>query len=424
MSKDSKSWLRMCKGGVNPSPLPGAMRPPPPPPQRRLKAGQLHSSGITELGLSFRELDLHCTCGGIFKTNGISRIWCSCGAQYERLATGKWKQVEKPPQRIDHRLSDWVAGEQISRGEVVYWEPSNELVWRLDVDSVWSKRDQVIGIAVSDASKGDVVEVVTASALGTPEKLPTEFACSTLKLYINGERIAETVTYNQGDGPLDAAKQVIATSNDRPNEIELVCRCGKRHKIVGDIGRFDCECGRKWWQDGTAWYSGSAFGDLVDEMNLRLSGYVGAAQQPRKLETFDDFVDAFGGEAPAERPLSRHQARLAKHSARRPLPGDKRAKTEKPRRRWLLPAIGALLAAALAVVSALDGGLGLYDRWRDSTLPEYPVAATAIKAGRATVSCDCPCEYPELNACCVLRDPNGDPIIVLPDLCKEDPHAR
>jgi hypothetical protein len=102
------------------------------------------------------------------------------------------------------------------------------------------------------------------------------------------------------------------------------------------------------------------------------------------------------------KPRSRHQDRLAKRTARRPLPGDKRAKPERKKRRWFWPT----MAAILMVISGIAGAMEIADRWPES-VPEHRLL-DVVKPYVDVVECECCGSECRDFPCVVLRMPDGD----------------
>jgi hypothetical protein len=128
--------------------------------------------------------------------------------------------------------------------------------------------------------------------------------------------------------------------------------------------------------------------DAVD--SLKSMGEI-AAKVGRAMREAGPIVASV--KVPEKRPKSRHQARLAKHTAMRPLPGDKRAKPERKRRRWFWPAVVTLLT----LISGVAGALTIYDRWPES-VPKHAVMDNAPSLTR--VVCEA-CESEEFEQCYV-----------------------
>jgi hypothetical protein len=179
------------------------------------------------------------------------------------------------------------------------------------------------------------------------------------------------------------------------------CGCGEYFEVVGESEdglRCPC-CWVVWERCGDGWQRATCEGSVsltlrIDSGPTETVTLDGSRAADEALTRLAIAMDRTNFEhvpiAPAPT-RSVHQERLARRSAHRPLPGDKRAPRERKRRRWFWPAIVALFGAALAVVSALDGGLGLYERWRQSA-PTHRLL-DSVKVPEWTIGCtsDCAC---------------------------------
>jgi hypothetical protein len=297
--------------------------------------------------------------------------------------------------------SDWIAGERIRRGEIVYWEPSDDLVWRLDVESAKSKQDRIIGIATNDVREGDVVDVAMTSS--PPQR---RLMHSSGRPFVTPYEYAETFTH-YGEAMLHCTCGLSAVGLEIDYGLCLSCgtawgvlpngrwaKLKQMEEVVcvqnGSISEEAKTKLERFFEDGgserlrlrtieadrpTGFKSGDSIDvsidgapaetvtfDAEDGMKEAANRLIatGPTIKSRIITDHEQWVDAFGPKpSKPKHPPSRHQTRQEKRYAMRPLPGDDPAKQEGSGRRWFWLAVLALMT----LLSGAAAVLTIADRW-------------------------------------------------------------